>query len=222
MNVFYLTVKDLRLHYLFLVVLLMAEAVGILVLRLGMPQHLPGVLFLVSNGMLLIGDFLISHRTMIAEEKDRALLFLQSLPISTAELIGAKFVANAILVAVNYAALLLLLEIPQRLNIIDQEPPTPLSLLVGALLIHFISNSFFVAVSLLFESERMFWIPFPGLFLAIAALLNFNRVVTALHLEGVVRSCTGRPAWILLLLALVEAGLLLATLRLARLRRLLA
>src|ERR1035441_1561710 len=73
-----------------------------------MPQHIPGVAFGLLHGVAFLGDFLICYRTMIAEEKNRALMFVKTLPVSTAEIVIAKFAANLLLVGLNTGVMLAL------------------------------------------------------------------------------------------------------------------
>src|ERR1022692_4110213 len=87
MNIVHLIAKDLRLQRHFVLPLVLIELAGYLAYALQMPSHIPGVAFGLLHGVAFLGDFLICYRTMIAEEKNRALMFVKTLPVSTAEIV---------------------------------------------------------------------------------------------------------------------------------------
>jgi hypothetical protein len=147
---------------------------------------MPGVAFGLLHGVALIGDFLICYRTMIAEEKNRALMFIKTLPVSTAEIVMAKFGVNFLLVGLNTGLLLALWGAGHALGWIEVAPRMTAYLVVAGLTFHWLNNGFFVAISLVFDSDRAVWVPFPTLFLVMTVILNFRRIKVSLNLQGFV------------------------------------
>jgi ABC-type transport system involved in multi-copper enzyme maturation permease subunit len=182
MNIVRLIAKDLRLQAYFFLPLVALELAGYVGYTLQMPSHVPGVAFGLLHGIALIGDFLICYRTMIAEEKNRALMFIKTLPVSTAEIVIAKFAVNLLLVGLNTGVLLALWTGGQAQGWIDQSPQVTTSLVVSGLTYHCLNNAFFLTLSLVFSSERAVWAPFPALFVLMSAILNFDRIKAALNL----------------------------------------
>ncbi len=186
MNVIRLIAKDVKLQRNFLGPLLLLELVGFFLYAVQMPSRVPGVAFGLLHGMALIGDFLICYRTMIAEEKNRAFLFIKALPVSTTEIVIAKIAANLLLVGANTALLLALWGVGHRLDWIQVRPGLTPYLFVFGLTVHWLNNAVLVTISLVFTSERAVWALFPAMFAVMTVLLNFHRIETALHLEPLV------------------------------------
>ncbi|MGB9074531.1 MAG: ABC-2 transporter permease [Terriglobales bacterium] len=186
MNIIHLVVKDLRLQRNFFLPLVLLEAVGYLAYALQIPSHIPGVAFGLLHGMGLVGDFLICYRTMIADEKNRALMFIKTLPVSTAEIVIAKFGANLLLVGLNTGVLLALWGSGHAFGWIEVAPRLTMYLVLAGLTQHWLNNAFFVTISLVFSSERAVWVPFPAIFVVMSVILNFNRIKVALNLGAFV------------------------------------
>ena len=186
MNITRLITKDLRLQRGFVLPLVLVELAGYFIFAVQMPSHVPGVAFGLLHGVALIGDFLICYRTMIAEEKNRALMFIKTLPVSTADIVIAKFGVNLLLVGVNTGTLLALWGSGHALGWLRVRPDLTLSLVACGLSVHALNNAFFVALALVFSSERAVWVPFPAIFVLMSVMLNFHRIETALHLQGFV------------------------------------
>jgi ABC-type transport system involved in multi-copper enzyme maturation permease subunit len=123
---------------------------------------------------------------MVVEEKNRALMFVKTLPVSTAEIVIAKFAANLLLVGLNTGVMLTLWGAGHGFGWIEVRPNLTVYLVVAGLTVHWLNNAFFVTISLVFRSEGAVWAPFPLLFLLISAMINFRRIETALNLRGVV------------------------------------
>ncbi|MFZ1084587.1 MAG: ABC-2 transporter permease [Terracidiphilus sp.] len=210
MNILRLIAKDLRLQRYFFLPLLMLEVAGYLAYALQMASHLPGVAFGLLHGVALIGDFLICFRTMIAEEKNRALLFVKTLPVSTTEIVVAKFAANLLLVGLNTSLLLALWGVGRALGWIDVAPLLSIHLVIVGLTCHCLNNAFFVALSLLFTSEHAVWVPFPVLFVVMTVIINFGRIAMALNLEPVVALLRRDNLLFLALLWIIIVGLVVA------------
>jgi len=187
MNIVRLIAKDLRLQRGFLLPLMLLELAGYLAYALQMPSHIPGVAFGLLHGVAFIGDFLICYRTMVAEEKNRALLFIKTLPVTTGEIVRAKFAANLLLVGLNTGAMLALWGTGRGLGWIHVRPELTFYLVLAGLTMHWLNNAFFVAISLVFSSEGAVWVPFPFLFALMSVMLNFRRIEAALGLQGVVQ-----------------------------------
>jgi len=186
MNIARLIAKDIRLQRAFIFPLVLLEIAGYLAYALQMPSHIPGVAFGLLHGVAFIGDFLICYRTMVAEEKSRALMFIKTLPVSTAEIVIAKFGANLILVSLNTGAMLALWGVGHQLGWIEVKPALTAYLVIAGLTVHWFNNAFFVAISLAFSSEGAVWVPFPFLFVLMTVIINFSRIKAALNLQGVV------------------------------------
>jgi ABC-type transport system involved in multi-copper enzyme maturation permease subunit len=186
MNVARLIAKDIRLQRSFVFPLILLEIAGYLAYALQMPSHIPGVAFGLLHGMAFIGDFLICYRTMVAEEKNRALMFIKTLPVSTAEIVIAKFATNLILVSLNTGAMLALWGVGHLFGWIEVRPTLTVYLVLAGLTVHWFNNAFFVAISLAFSSEGAVWVPFPFLFVLMTVMINFSRIKVALNLESAV------------------------------------
>lgn len=78
MNIVLLVARDLRLQRNFFLPLVGLEVAGYLAYALQIPSHIPGVAYGLLHGVALVGDFLICYCTMIAEEKNRALMFIKT------------------------------------------------------------------------------------------------------------------------------------------------
>jgi hypothetical protein len=186
MNIIRLIAKDIRLQRNFFLPLLLLEVGGYFAYALQIPSYIPGVAFGLLHGVALVGDFLICYRTMIADEKNRALMFIKTLPVSTAEIVVAKFGVNLLLVGVNTGALLALWGTGHALGWIEVAPRLTMYLVLAGLTQHWLNNAFFVTISLVFSSERAVWVPFPAIFVLMSVIINFSRIVAALNLQTLV------------------------------------
>jgi ABC-type transport system involved in multi-copper enzyme maturation permease subunit len=207
MNIVHLIAKDLRLQRHFVLPLVLIELAGYLAYALQMPSHIPGVAFGLLHGVAFLGDFLICYRTMIAEEKNRALMFVKTLPVSTAEIVIAKFGANLLLVGLNTGVMLALWGTGRGLGWIQVRPELTIYLAVAGLTVHLLNNAFFVAISLAFNSESAIWAPFPLLFVLMSVMLNFRRIKAALNLQDAVDLAQRHELLSLALLWVIVAGL---------------
>jgi hypothetical protein len=194
MNIIHLIAKDLRLQRNFVLPLMLLEVTGYLAYALQIPSHIPGVAFGLLHGVALIGDFLICHRTMIAEEKNRALMFIKTLPVSTPEIVIAKFGVNILLVGLNTGILLALWGGGREFGWIEVAPSLTTHLVLVGLTMHWLNNAFFITISLVFSSEHAVWVPFPALFVVITVILNFKQIKIVLHLEPFVDLLQRREA----------------------------
>jgi hypothetical protein len=166
-NVIRLLKKDLRQHRWLMPQLAVFEIVSFEVLHAQTgPRATPVLLLLLG----WIAAFVFCFRTAVAEEKARAYRFLMALPLTAAELVGAKYLFNALLVVGNFIVLqgyllaasgLLSRPLPGNLS------PELLVLLLGAQLL---ASGLFLAVAVLLDSSRAVWIPFP--FIWVAASLS--------------------------------------------------
>lgn len=186
MNIIHLIAKDIRLQRNFFLPLLLLEVVGYFAYALQIPSYIPGVAFGLLHGVALVGDFLICYRTMIADEKNRALMFIKTLPVSTVEIVVAKFGVNLLLVGLNTGALLALWGTGHALGWIEVAPRLTMYLVLAGLTQHWLNNAFFVTISLVFSSERAVWVPFPAIFVLMSVIINFSRIVVALNLQTLV------------------------------------
>jgi len=184
MNILRLVWKDLRLQRGFLPLLAGIQAGCIVLLWLQLQEQTPRLLFPLANGVALIADFLICYRTITSEEKNRALIFLQTLPISRMEIVAGKFAANLLLVTGNFAVMLGFLLGSRACGLFaGRFLPDP-GTVSAVLLVHWLINAFFVTIALVFDSERAVWVPFPALFLAISAVLNARAILARLGFKA--------------------------------------
>lgn len=206
MNIVRLIAKDLRLQRNFLLPLVLLETAGYLAYALQIPSQIPGVGYGLLHGVALVGDFLICYRTMIAEEKNRALMFIKTLPVSTAEIVIAKFGVNLLLVGLNTSVLLALWGWSRALGGIEVSPHMTIYLVAVGLTYHWLNNAFFVTISFTFSSEHAVWVPFPAIFVLMSVILNFTRIKVALHVEPFVALLQRHRLMLLALLWLIIAG----------------
>jgi len=199
MTLKHLVIKDLLLQWKFLIGLIVMEVAAVGVFQLQLALDLPSLGFLLLNGMALVGDFLICYRTMVAEEKNRAFLFLRTLPVSIFEIVLGKFFANFVLVAANTGVLLLFYQGVHFAHGRGFTASFGFAAFALALLVHWVTNAFFLSIALIFDSERAVWIPFPVVFVVMSVLLNLGRIEVALHLEPLVEAL-GRYQFLGLLL----------------------
>ena len=173
MNTWLLLRKDLRLHWRMLLPLIALEIASYIAYAVQMPSAIPGVAFGLLHGVALIGDFLICHRTLISEEKNRAFRYIKALPVSTREIVLAKFAVNFFFVSINTLALLAAWAVARGAGWIHAAPALSVTLFLMALTLHCLNNAFFLATGLIFDSTHAVWIPFPALFLLMSLILNF-------------------------------------------------
>ena len=218
MNILRLVAKDFRLQRGFLAPLAAIELGGLWVFLLQIPSaEIPGVAFGLLHGVMLVGDFLICYRTMVAEEKNRALLLIKALPVSTREIVLSKFAANFLGVSLNTGVLLAVWQCAHAAGWVAFRPALTWQLAFAALTWHCLNNAFFLSIALVFDSERAVWVPFPALFGVMSLLLNFRRVKAALGLGPAVEFFARNPVFLLaagwLVILGFAAGSLLAVSR---------
>jgi len=183
MKIWYLIEKDLRMHWLPLLVILLIQIGGVTLFWLQLP-HVPGLIWLLMNGTMLVGDFLLCYRVTVYEEKNKAYIFLQTLPVTINEILLAKFIAVALLIVINTLVLDASYWLMGLRGATSGEPPPGMIIFLLYLFVHLFFATMLVAMTMLFTSERAIWIPFPALFLVISALLNYKRILAWLHLEA--------------------------------------
>jgi len=222
MNIIRLIAKDLRLQRNFFLPLLALEAAGYVGYLLQIPSYIPGVAFGLLHGVALVGDFLICYRTMITDEKNRTLMFIKTLPVSTWEIVAAKFAVNLFLVGLNTSLLLGLWGSARSFGWIAITPSMTFYLMIAGLTYHWLNSAFFVTISLAFSSERAVWVPFPAIFVLMSVILNFSRIKVALGLEPFVSLLQHHEMLFLATLWTVIAGFVGACLWALRHRRVFA
>jgi ABC-type transport system involved in multi-copper enzyme maturation permease subunit len=184
MNISRLIIKDIRLHGRTLFLILGVEISAIVIFRLQIPKEIHSVAFSLLEGMALIGGYLFCLRTMIDEEKNRAMLFVKTLPVSTMEIVTAKFGANLLLVSANVAVVLVYYGAARAFGFLSSEPSLTLHVVIITFALNWANNAFFVAIALIFELERAQWAPFLALFAILSLIVNLDRLETALHLRS--------------------------------------
>jgi hypothetical protein len=198
----------MRLQRHFVLPLLSLEIAAYFAYALQVPSHIPGVAFGLLHGVALIADFLICYRTMIAEEKNRAMMFIRALPVSSSDIVIAKFGANFLLVGLNTGVLLALWGVAHAMGWLQVEPRLTIHLVRAGLTYHWLNNAFFVTISLVFSSEGALWVPFPALFVLISVILNFRRIEAALNLQSLVEALLHHDMAFLALLWAVMGALM--------------
>jgi hypothetical protein len=156
-------------------------ASGEIILR-QLPATTPAIVALATITLFgLIAAFVFCLRTMVVEEKHRAFLFLKTLPLDDRELVGAKFAVNALLVAGNFVALALYHELRRRL-VGAPAAPVGAGVVLAAGALQMLANALFLAVALLFDSDKAVWVPFPLIWVATLGMANLRRIAGALGL----------------------------------------
>lgn len=217
-NIIRLSKKDVRLQRLFLLLIFFVEVAGITALRVQMPPA-PGVTLVLTAAFALIGNFLICYRVAVAEEKDKAMLFIRTLPVSTAEIVSGKNLVCLGIGSLNVAALLGLYELLRHTDLLAGEPALGLPWFFYILALHWVGISFFLAMAMIFNSEWAIWIPFPALFLVISAVLNFRKFLVSLGREGDFDAIAASGYPIFLTALLLTIGQLVLTWTLVRRKR---
>ncbi len=176
-NILRLSAKDIRLQRIFLPLLFLVEIAGIFILRIQLPAQAPGLTLLLTAAFALIGNFLICYRFAVAEEKDKAMLFIRTLPVSTLEIVTGKNLVCLGFGTLNVAALLGAYDLLRHTSILAGEPALAGLWYFYILAFHWAGIGFFLAVALIFNADWAIWVPFPALFLVISGVLNFRKLV---------------------------------------------
>jgi hypothetical protein len=176
-NILRLTAKDIRLQKMFLPILFLMEVAGIVILRVQLPKGLPGLTMMLSVAFALIGNFMICYRFAVAEEKDKAMLFIRTLPVSTFDIVAGKTLVCLGFGSLNVATLLGSYELLRHTPLLAGEPGLPAIWWLYIIGFHWVGIGFFLAIALVFDAEWAIWVPFPALFLVISAALNFNKII---------------------------------------------
>lgn len=189
-NVLRLVRKDMALMLRFAAVLLVAELVLVIALSAQVDFGANSASLIVA----CVGGFLICLRSTVLEEKNRAFQFIKLLPVSTTEIVLAKFATNILAVGVNSLLLFLVGGVRLagatggwRLDLASSDLAS--SDLATFLAAQWACNAVFVATALAFGSEKAIWTPFALLFVLFNVLLN----VEALGLAHVADFVTGDP-----------------------------
>lgn len=208
-NILRLSAKDIRLQRVFLPLLFVIEVAGILILRIQLPAQAPGLTLLLTAAFALIGNFLICYRFAVAEEKDKAMHFIRTLPVSTLEIVTGKNLVCLGFGTLNVVALLGAYGLLRHTAVLAGEPPLAPLWFFYILAMHWAGIGFFLAVALVFNSEWAIWVPFPALFLIISAVLNIRKILASFGGKEIFDSilASGYPIF---LFALLLTGLQLA------------
>jgi hypothetical protein len=177
--------KDIRLQKFFLPLLFLVEIFGIVILRVQLPKALPGLTLILSAAFALIGNFMICYRFAVAEEKDKAMLFIRTLPVSTLDIVSGKTLVCLGFGSLNVAALLGSYELLRHTQVLAGEPGISILWFLYIIGFHWVGIGFFLAVAMIFDADWAIWVPFPALFLIISAALNFHKIVEYLGIDEV-------------------------------------
>ena len=170
-NVLRLVVKDMALMFRFAMLLFIAEFV--LIVALAVQVEIGSSRGPLSLIVAFVGGFLICLRSTVLEEKNRAFIFIKLLPISTTEVVVAKFVTNVVAVGSN--SILLFLVAGVR---VSDSGIVQLDLDGSSFVLFFaaqwVCNAVFVGTALSFGSEKAIWAPFALLFVLFNVMLNIE------------------------------------------------
>ena len=189
-NISRLVLKDVMLIWRFFALLLAGEVLLMLVLALqltGLRSQLGSIAAIAA----FVGGFLICFRSTATEEKNRALQFIKMLPVSTPELVVAKFAVNIVLVTANFALLFTAVALGAVLWGVQSDIGAAefASALAGQVVV----NAVFVSTAMAFGSEKAIWAPFALLFVLFNVMLNLDSLglgpVAAFVLENSARIC---------------------------------
>ena len=150
-NISRLILKDVMLIGRFFVLLLMGEVFLLLTLALQL-SDLHSQLGTVSSIAAFVGGFLICLRSAVIEEKNRAFQFIKLFPVSTLELVVAKFAANIALVTTNFA--LLFTGVALGTIFWDVQLDVGVAGFAGSLAGQLVVNAVFVSTAMAFGSEK--------------------------------------------------------------------
>ena len=199
-NISRLVLKDVVLIWRFFALLLAGEVLLMLTLALQLTS-LHSQLGSVGAIAAFVGGFLICFRSTATEEKNRALQFIKMLPVSTLELVVAKFAVNIVLVTTNFA--LLFAAVALGAVLWDVQLDIGAAEFASALAAQVVVNAVFVSTAMAFGSEKAIWAPFALLFVLFNAMLNLDslglRPAAAFMLENSARICVFAALLVVLL-----------------------
>lgn len=170
-NISHLVLKDVMLIGRFFALLWAGEVFLLLTLALQL-SDLHSQLGTVSSIVAFVGGFLICLRSTAIEEKNRAFQFIKLLPVSTLELVVAKFAANIALVTTNFA--LLFTGVALGTIFWDVQLDVGVAGFAGSLAGQIIVNAVFVSTAMAFGSEKAIWAPFALLFVLFNVMMNVD------------------------------------------------
>jgi hypothetical protein len=221
-NVYRLVGKDVSLQKIFLPLFFLLEVAAIACMRLQLPHGLPGLTLLLTTGFAFIGNFMLCYRFAVAEEKDKAMLFIRTLPVSTRDIVLSKALGCLGFGSLNVLALFALYELLRLSQILGPaEPQLPLLWLLYILSFQWVGIGLFLALALLTNTDWAVWIPFPALFLLVSAILNFRQLLDYFGIADLAASLLDSGYPLLLLAVLLTAAELALTWTLVRRKRML-
>ena len=199
-NISRLVLKDVMLIWRFFALLLAGEVLLVLTLALQL-SSLHSQLGSVASITAFVGGFLICLRSTVIEEKNGALQFIKMLPVSTLELVVAKFAANIVLVTANFALLFSFVALGSV--VWDAQLDIGAAGFASALAGQIVVNAVFVSTAMAFGSEKAIWAPFALLFVLFNAMLNLDTLglgpVAAFMLENSARICMAATLFVALM-----------------------
>lgn len=172
---FALIKKDLYIQRYFFILSLAAEIVLLFLFVIQNYSSFKSILYFLIHGVALFYGFACCFRTMGLEEKNKSLLFIKSLPVSTAEIVFAKFSVNFILVLLNLIILVILYAILQKAT--GQAADINLLKLLVGISYQLLNAAFFIAVAFIFSVEWGIWVPFALLFLILNIVINLRSIL---------------------------------------------
>lgn len=166
--------KDLRHHRGEALFLVGFELLLLVSLAAQVDRLSAEMLVTLAYAIAFIGGFVFSFRTVASDDGTTGMGFLLSLPLTRHQIVGAKFIANWLLTALNCAIVWggMVAFCMWRDGV---ELPTGATL-ATALLLQLLNSSFYVSCALLFNSARAIWVPFPLLVIGINVVINRDRL----------------------------------------------
>lgn len=189
-NIGLLVRKDLWQQRRFVFALLALELAGgaALFVQLRGKGAVPATVTLAVLMLLgYVGPFMFCYRTMLAEEKNRTFLLLKTLPLDNRQLVLAKFGANFLLCSANLLVMVLYyVVVGHFLFAPSAVVHISFSLFYFTLVTVLGMSAFFVAISLVFESEKVAWFLLPLLWVVANIVANWHVLVRVLGIEQLV------------------------------------
>src|SRR6218665_2070184 len=184
-SMLFLIRKDLRLHWVAFIILVVFQLATFVTFEAQFPPVMQPMGAVFLQGIASIGTFVMAYRVTAAEEANNSIRFLKSLPLTTIEIFGAKYLYMTMYVVVNLVVLNLFLSLFGNLMPGEKiDAPTVETLGIG-FVIQFAFGVLLVSVASLFNSEKAIWVPFPLVVLLLngyAQLTSNNGPIATLRL----------------------------------------
>ncbi|OJV24803.1 MAG: hypothetical protein BGO26_20015 [Actinobacteria bacterium 69-20] len=166
--------KDLGSQWVPALVLLAVELVTVVSIVAQFPPEMRQSAGTFVQGVASIGTFVMAYRAVASQESAGVIGFLKSLPLTTDEIFGSRFVFLAGYVIANCAALNVTYAALRPLLGFSTVNPSWAAMVTGVV-IQLVFAVLLVSVALLANSEKAIWVPFP----LVIVLLNLYTMMTS-------------------------------------------